>query len=386
MRDYSTPTRDLRRERLAGNWGGASEHIGRRWEEVGLDILRRRVNCDDLRTENGYRPQVAVPLADDPDLQLALSRSGLPSPDVILVLSNGHGERILQALDFKWNLEFASYSQIRSEALQALIEKGVAPLHSLLQGSLGEMPDGLPIMDGLLSAPRLPVNQWFLGSEQNKRQEYPIEPREVMFEDLDPLAFFEPLPGWEMAKTLAAADRSQMRLQSLDGAEHYYRLGAGLQGAVGQLRVSVFVRKPPAATADAAIEWLKAKVRPPSSLGFLQYSEKLMSARSQLLIRVRALSRCPYRFADLAEALKTRGRPLPEREDGMPPQEKEGWGDLLRRVAVQHKELIYRTGLKLVEVGLSDADALTRLEGESRRFAAQARSHAEKLITVALEG
>jgi hypothetical protein len=386
MRDYATPARDLRRERLAGNWGGASEQIGRRWEELGMEILRRRMESNSLPSENGYRPRIAVPLADDPELQLALSRSGLPSPDVIMVLQDEQGERVLQALDFKWNLEYASYAQIRAEALQALIEKGVPPLQSLLQESLGQEPIALPTTDGLLSSPILPVNHWFLGSDQNMKQEYPIEAQEVIFEEVDPRAFFEPLPGWEMANQLAGADRSQTRLRSLEGAEHYYRIGAGLQGAVAQLRVSIFVRKPPAVTVEEAMVWLKAKVRPPSSMSFLQMAERLMSARSQLHTRLRSLTRSPYRFADLAETLKSRGRPLPEREEGLPPQEKERWGELLRRVGSQHKELIYRTGLKLVEAGLSDADALTRLEGESRRFAAQARSHAEKLIDAALQG
>ncbi len=385
MRGIPPSPRDLRRERLVGNWGGASEQIGRRWEEIGLEALRARVGSEAVWPVQQFRPQGVVELAGDNSLQLALSRSGLPSPDIIMILQDERGNRSLQALDFKWNLEFATYSQISAGALTALIQKGVAPLDALLSRSLEGDPETLPVLDGLLSSPSLPVNQWFLQSEQNKHQEYPIEAREVIFEEVDPLKFFGSLPGWELALLLAQADRSTGRLQYLDGAEHYYRLGAGLQGAVAQLQVSVFVRRPPAVTAAVAFDWLKARLRPPSSVGFVQMAEKLMAARGQLLARLRGLLRSPYRFSELAESLKARNLHLPEKEEGLPPEERERWGELLRKVAAEHKELIYRTGLRLAQAGLSDAEALTRLEGDSRRFASQARAHAEKLIATAIQ-
>ncbi len=385
MRIYSPPTRDLRRERLVGNWGGASEHIGRRWEEVGLEMLEVRVASGDPWPGDGHVPDRIVPLAGDDSLQLALSRSGLPSPDVIMVLRDGRGRESLQALDFKWNLEFASYGQIRAEAIHALLQRGVGPLDLLLSERVGEHPEGLSVLDGLLYSPVLPVNRWFLRSEENGRQEYPIESSEVIFEEVDPIYFFESLPGWEMAGLLARVDRSEGRLRSLDGAEHYYRIGTGLQGAVAQLLVSVFVRQPPPVAASAAFDWLKSRVRPPSSAAFVQHAEKLMSTRSQLQNRLRALARPPYRFSDLAEALKARGVQLPDREEGLPQREREQWGALLRRVSAEHKELVYRTGMKLSEAGLSDPEALTRLEGDSRRFADRARINADKLIDAALK-
>ncbi len=385
MRGLPPSPRDLRRERLVGNWGGASEQIGRRWEEMGLEALQARLASGAPWPEDGYRPHGIVELAGDNSMQLALSRSGLPSPDVIMILKDGNGGKSLQALDFKWNLEYATYSQICAEALTALLQKGVAPLQELLSQSLPEDPETLPILDGLLSSPRLPVNQWFLHSEQNNRQEYPIEAGEVIFEEVKPLDFFGPLPGWDLALLLAQADRSAARLQYLDGAEHYYRLGAGLQGAAAQLQVSIFVRRPPAVTAAEAFDWLKTRLRPASSLGFVQLAEKLMATRGQLLTRLRGLLRSPYRFGDLVEALKARDLQLPEKEEGLPPRERERWGEILRKVAAEHKELIYRTGLRLVQTGLSDAEALARLEGDSRRFASQARAHAEKLIEAAIQ-
>jgi hypothetical protein len=377
--------RELRRERLVGNWGGASEHIGQRWEELGLRLLRDRLASPGSTWPlDGYRPVETIELAGDDALQTALGRAGLPNPDLILIAENGSGERALQALDFKWNLEFASYGQIRAEAIEDLLEKGIKPLQALLARSIEVAPADMPVLDGLLFSPDLPVNRWFIDSEQNARQEYPIEPQEVVFQKVDPFEFFSVLPGWEMAVLVARVDRSDGRLQALETAEHYYRIGAGLLGAAAQLKVSVFVRQPPAVEAEYAMSWLRAKVRPPSSAGFVQHAEKLMAARGQLQLRLRNLTRSPFRFADLADALKVRGVTLPERESGLPPAERERWGGLLRRVATEHKEIIYRTGLRLTETGLSDAEALTRLEADSRRYIERARARAEQLINEAL--
>lgn len=385
MRGQPPSARDLRRERLAGNWGGASEHIGRRWEEMGIEALRSLVAAGMLSPADGASVVKIVPLAGDEALQTALSRAGLPNPDVIVGLTAKSDGLALQALDFKWNLEFASYGQIRAEATEALMLRNVPPLASLLNRELGTDPAALPAVDGLLFSPDLPVNRWFLQSEQNQRQEFPIESDEVVFERVDPATFFGELPGWEMGTMLARADRSTGRLESLEGAEHYYRLGAGLQGAVAQLEVSIFVRKPPAVPAEAAFDWLRGRVRPPTSEGFLQLAEKLMSTRSGLLGRLRNVARSPYRFANLAESLKQRGRPLPDKEEALPAKERERWGELLRNVAVNHRELIYRTGMRLVEAGLTDVDALTRLEADPRRFADRARLDAEKLLDIALQ-
>jgi hypothetical protein len=344
-----------------------------------MEALRRRAASGLPWPVDGAVVRKLVPLAGDDELQLALSRAGLPNPDVIVALDTEDG-LALQALDFKWNLEFASYGQIRAEATEALMQRAVRQLDALLTDQLEVDPATLPAVDGLLYSPELPVNRWFLTSEQNQNQEYPIEESEVVFEKVDPYYFFEPLPGWEMARSLARLDRSEPRLQYLDAAEHYYRIGAGLQGAVAQLQVSVFVRRPPQVPATVAFDWFRARVKPPTSQGFVQLGEKLMHARGLLLQRLKALTRSPYRFGDLAAALKAKGHPLPDREDQLPQAERQRWGDVLRKVAVEHRELIYRTGLKLVEAGLSDAEALTRLEGDSRRFVERARLNADKVL------
>ena len=211
-----------------------------------------------------------IELAGDDKLQAALARAGLPNPDAILIAENGRGEMAFQALDFKWNLEFASYGQIRAEAIEDLMEKGIKPLQALLsRARLGSRPGRWPSSMGFSSPRSFRSTAGSSTQSQNSRQEYPIEPDEVIFQDVDAFRFFSALPGWEMATLLARLDRSEGRLQLLEGAEHYYRIGAGLLGAAAQLQVSVFVRQPPAVGAEDVTELAQVKGQA-TVLGFVR--------------------------------------------------------------------------------------------------------------------
>ena len=64
MRGQMTSSRDLRRERLAGNWGGASEHIGSRWEAIGMEALRDQVAAGMPWPHDNATVLKLVPLAE----------------------------------------------------------------------------------------------------------------------------------------------------------------------------------------------------------------------------------------------------------------------------------------------------------------------------------
>jgi DNA-binding HxlR family transcriptional regulator len=129
----------------------------------------------------------------------------------------------------------------------------------------------------------------------------------------------------------------------------------------------------------------RSRVRMGTSESYLQHAERQMAARGQLLARLRAVARSPYRFSDLMEALKTRGFAVPEKEEALPSRDRERWGVVLRKVAADHKDRMYRIGLKLTETGLSDADALARLEADRGRYVERSKSTAERLIDQELE-
>jgi len=368
----------VRRERRIGNWGHASEHIGMHWEEVGLARLLELLEGRRPWPRPGWRPSGWVALAADTAMQSTLSRVGLPSPDVIVAVARDGGARALQAVDMKWHLEFASYKQISAEALRELVAKGVRGLHEQLEALASPLDGGLDYVDGLLFSPDIPTNRAFLTSRENEQQEYPIEPQDVIFEPVDGREFFSALPGWEMALLLAKFDRALGVLATAEGAERYYRLGAGLQGAAAQLLSSIFVEEPPPVSADAAFAWLRRTFPAPSTTYLARVVDGRMAARQQLLVRLRELLRSPYRLSDLAQTLRRRGLAMPQSiEENSPLAIR--CRELLRQVAIDHRETVRRAGQALVAKGASDPEALAAIARDSPRFRALAQADADRL-------
>lgn len=318
-------------------------------------------------------------------MQSTLGRVGLPSPDVVVGLGKQDGSLALQAVDMKWHLEFASYKQISGEALRELIAKGVPRLQQQLAERIGPLEAVDDYLDGLLFAPDIPANRAFLASRDNQRLEYPIEPTDVLFEAVDGREFFSALPGWEMALLLAGLDRAAGALRTTEGAERYYRLGAGLQGAAAQLLSSIFVEEPPPVDHERAFAWLRATFRGGSAGAIAQEVDKSMAQRSLLLKRLRELMRSPYRLADLAQTLRKRGLPMPEsiEEDSAHAAK---CRDLLKQVALEHRQAVRQQGLELVRKGIGDAGALAEIARESGRFQALARAHADRIAARVFDG
>ncbi|MHB1006855.1 MAG: hypothetical protein ACYC3S_14610 [Chloroflexota bacterium] len=369
----------VRRDRRIGNWGRASEHIGGRWEELGLERLRPLLEGARGWPANGYHTAGWVALAGDPGMQLTLNRVGLPSPDVIVGLANGNGTRVLQAVDMKWHLEFASYRQISADTLHELIDRAVPSLNEQVEASIGPVGEGTDYVDGLLLAPDSPTNRDFLVSRENAGQEYPIESGDVIFETVDGREFFSPLPGWEMALLLSRFDRGSAALHHIEGAERYYRLGAGLQGAAASLLSSIFVQTPPPVDADRAFAWLQGTFRV-TSTGFLaQEVDRRMAARSQMVNRLKELMRTPFRLGDLAQTLRRHGLAMPQNIDDDSPAAFKA-KDLLKQVSLLHKEAVRSAGLDLVGQGATDAEALATLAREAAHFQRLARANAERLL------
>ncbi len=368
----------VRRERRVGNWGRASEHIGARWEELGLARLRPLLAGERPWPTRGYRPVGWLSLAADAELQVVLGRVGLPSPDIIVGLVGDGGLVALQAVDMKWHLEFASYKQISAEALRELASRRVPGLHEQLEGRFGPLEQVKHYLDGLFFAPDIPANRAFLASVENRQQEYPLEPGDVIFEPVDGREFFSPLPGWRMALLLADFDRAQHQLARTEGAERYYRLGAGLQGATAQLLSSIFVEEPTPVEAEAAFAWLRKNFRAASAGLLAQAVDLRMAERARMLARLRELLRSPYRLADLSQTLHRRGLSMPQSiEEDSPHAAK--CRELLKRVALAHRDAVRRYGLQLVGKGASDHDALATLARELPRFRTLALATADRL-------
>ena len=86
--------------------------------------------------------------------------------------------------------------------------------------------------DGRFVAPMHPANHLALLAEP----ELP-----TLLLPVDARAFFEPLPGWSTAGMVARLEASDLnRVSGIEAVERYYRLGAGVEGALSRLRTSLF--------------------------------------------------------------------------------------------------------------------------------------------------
>jgi hypothetical protein len=362
---------DVKRLRQIGEWGRASRFVGARWEEVGLERLHAGVA--------GESPIGLLPVHVDPELPRLLGATGSKNPDVVIAYDED-GAVVLQPADLKWSLDVASYRQISAPVLTHLLEQ-VPRLGEAVRGVLPpEWHDSaFTTRDGFFFSPKTYANERFLTSPENRRQEYPLEPQEVLFEPVDPYAFFEPLPGWTTARELARSDGSLRGLGQIDSADRYYHLGAGVAGALVARETSIFAEEP-GIEPDREVERLRAfwaTLRPPSTGAAIERLGTLMRHRHDLVGRLRDLTRASYRFEDFvsdltAASLADPAAPLRDlRRD---------WMESYRGLVETEDAEIRQAGRDLVAAGASDAAALESLERQRDAFARRLRQRAASLI------
>ena len=372
-----------------GDWGGASGQIGRHWEEVGDAALERLVgHASPSRPE--FIPRAAVSFVREAELEQAVQAVGLSHADALL-LGPLEGRLALQPVDFKWSLEVARAHQVAAETLQALLEADLPPVREALEARFeraapGLKPDGghlprieqLTLLDGLFLAPEHAANRAFLHGRNNRRQERPIDPRQVVFEVVDEREFFSPLPGWEVGLALAAQEGARRALGSLEGAEHFYRLGAGVLGALTARKRSIFEPSVPKIDALAELAALRRAQRLMTTEQLIAYLQRAMSARAELVRALNQLGREIYPFNAFRAALRAAGIVLRERSEGDPEQRR-----CSRLYGLVQRELSTRlaaAGRELVAGGQGDAQALAALNARGAEFARQAAAIAARLI------
>src|SRR6266508_756767 len=106
-----------------GDWGGASEQIGRRWEEVGAPELQKLLGVPRTGPDGAlYLPTQAIVLAADPALASQVQLHGKTHADALLVGTMA-GRPVLEPVDFKWTLETADPRQVGAAVLEALLDE-----------------------------------------------------------------------------------------------------------------------------------------------------------------------------------------------------------------------------------------------------------------------
>jgi hypothetical protein len=341
-----------------GDWGRASEHIGTRWEEVAADLAMK-----------GLGPgERLIVLGRPPELMAEVLGTGLPHADAVRVCMSD-GRLMLEPLDFKWSLETASVKQVRADTLARLLEARLPRLDAELaaaRAALG-LPEAAQVepMDGRFLAPEHPANRAALLDD-------PGLP--VLVLRVDAQDFFRPLPGWSAARALARLEGLELeRLTSLESVERYYRLGAGVLGALTRLETGLFEEEPRLVDAAARIAELRRAGRAATINALLLDLEHQIASRKALEDRLAALPRTAFPFGRLrAELARLQ----------VPPSVLESRGTLGRTYGEVMREVsrsVSAAGREMVASGVAQEEALSRLQSQPERWSALARERARTL-------
>ncbi len=362
---------DIGRIRSIGEWGQASRHVGSRWELVGLERLRIHVGSK--------KPIAVLAICSDAVLQDTLASTGSKNPDTVL-LFEGVDAIIAQPADLKWSLDVASYRQISANVLTDLVAYAPA-LVDAIRALLPEASRDRPVIprDGFFFAPHSIANERFLTSPENLRQEYPIEPAEVVLEPVDPFWFFESLPGWATAQELARIDGVIRSLPSLDSADRYYHLGAGVAGALAASSRGIFdddVDVEPSREVER-LKGFVTTVSPVSTGAIVDRLGVAMRQRQALLKGLRDLARAAFTFRDFVGELVAEGLAT---GDEIEPDLRKKWSALYWPVVEAQDTENRVVGRRLRAKGLTDVEALNRLANEKATIAKRMRARARAAI------
>jgi hypothetical protein len=319
-----------------------------RWEEVAGALAQERLGRDNNQL---------IVLAATPALMADVLGSGLPHADALRAWPED-GQLALEPLDFKWSLETASARQVSSETLVRLLDVALPSLAAALQAAratLGlDAQAAVVAHDGRFVAPEHPANRAALAVEPGLPSLLlPVEPR----------AFFTPLPGWPAAVALARLEGTNLdRLSSIEAVERYYRLGAGVTGALQRLETGLFETAPRPIDAPALIAQLRRAGKAGTLNTLLVYLEHELQRRKALEERLAQLPRLAYPFGRLRGDLARLG--VPRTVLGSRGALGRAYAEVTREVAAAIRE----AGQELVAGGVHAEAALDLLAADVRRW------------------
>jgi hypothetical protein len=338
-----------------GDWGRASEHIGAQWESVAGALVPEHLEAGDH----------LIVLAATPLLMSEVLGTGLPHADALRTWRDD-SHLAIEPLDFKWSLETASARQVSTPTLERLLAAELPLLDTALttaRQALGLEPAAeIDFHDGRFVAPVHPANRAALLAE-------PELPSLLL--PVDARAFFEPLPGWPAARALARLESSDLdRLSGIEAIERYYRLGAGVEGALSRLHTGLFETEPRKVDAPALIGQLRQSGSARTLNSLLLYLQNELAKRKGLEERLLLLPRTAYPFGRLRTDLQKLGvaRTILDSRGAL--------GRAYSEVTREMTTAIRAAGQELMNGGLSAEDALEQLGATPPRWAAIGAEHA----------
>ncbi|HEY7066435.1 MAG TPA: hypothetical protein VII06_33490 [Chloroflexota bacterium] len=362
-----------------GNWGRADEALGRQWEEVGLTALAGLLQAPRPSTAGPYVPRAVVPLADDEALRREVHATGLPNPDACLLGQTSDDIILLQPVDFKWSLERAELPQVAGATLERLLAAQVPQVRAHLAAiqEANGLADAAPtFVDGFFFAPEHPENHAFMASAANAHAEFPLTTDDVECSAVDPVPFFGPLDGWELGRWLAETDRSVGLLGTIEGAERYFRLGAGFAGALTRLATPLFAESPASVDARADLARLRTSRHLFTSADLATYLERQMATRAAQERALRELGTAAYPFRAFRAQLAAGGVKLDALDDEHKRAHRERYRAALNDVRARLRE----EGRALVAAGRTEAAALVELQARTPELQKTAQGIAHRVL------
>jgi hypothetical protein len=258
---------------------------------------------------------------------------------------------------------------VSSETLERLLAADLQSLDTALAGARTalrlEPTAALEARDGRFVAPVHPANHAALLAEP----ELP-----TLLLPVEPHAFFEPLPGWAAARALAPLESSNLeRLSSIEAIERYYRLGAGVDGALSRLHTGIFDTELQRVDAAALIGELRQPGKARTLNDLLLHLEHELARRKALEERLTLLPRSAYPFGRLRSDLQKLGVPRAVLDS------RGALGRAYAEVARGMAAAIRSAGQELVASGMSADAALDQLAAETQRWATIGAVHAREV-------
>lgn len=425
------PAEPLRGRKLwrYGDWGSASEHLGRHWERVSTPILAEALGQErppQIPQEPLYVPRVLLTIVADAELAAEVHQAGLAHADAMLLGFDPEGRVIAEPVDFKWSLETATERQVSATGLARLLNAGLPILEQTLAGAIanlfeleGQTPSGELISghiavpawtpppvngtssedpaeeledldveyavitrDGVFFAPHNQSNLRYLRGEFSQGKDVPLGEDQVWFQDFDGPEFFGVLPGWSTGVKLAEYDKSTAQLATPDGAERYYRLGAGTAGALTRWHTSIFSEAPAKIDVAAELEELRRAQRLPTSTEIANHLERMMNVRSERESALTEWLREIYGWGRFKGDLGRKGVKLADLDTK---SGKRRWGAVFGAIQKSVGSKIRAEGAELVAEGMSDMEALEALQHRGDEFYDFALATSKRFIEGELE-
>jgi hypothetical protein len=319
----------------------------------------------------------ALVLQAEPELAAAVQAHGKTHADAILI--GVQGERsVLEPVDFKWTLETANPRQVGAEVLGELLTEPPKLLATRLAEALADLPFPEQPMyhDGIFLAP---------DHAENRAQLAPNGPLDVAWAVLMPIdadEFFPPLPGWDVALSMARTDSAY--LGTVETSERYYRLGAGVLGALRRLQSSVFDESLPEVDGPGLLAALRRDRRLITTGEVIAYFDRALTARCEVVDGLREIERGAYPYGRFREDLTARG--VVASGAGAAGNNDRRWSRLYGAIMKVLASEIRAQGRQLRSGGRPDADVLTALETGKAAWLARGRALLDERLASRPEG